>query len=127
MLVSFANAIKKPNTAIQPFIERERLCETISALQEDLDKRFRGEVVVYLETSKYLPRIVLEGTAYAEDLGYRSITTETVNNILTEVLRKHLEYDYLDIYPKFDLSVYDKDNVKITTLDIPDRMSRLNP
>ncbi len=47
--------------------------------------------------------------------------------MLEDTLKKHLEYDFLDIYPRYDLRIYDKDNVKITALDIPDRLNTINP
>lgn len=127
MLVSFSNAIKSPTRALQPFIGREETREVISKLQEDLNKKFKGEVAVFLEDSNYFPRIIVEGTIYAEDVGYSSISTETASHMLEDILRKHLEYDFLDIFPRYDLRVYDKDNVKITALDIPDRLNTINP
>ena len=105
-------SISKPQGLALLYPNPDSLIKVLKDLQSDLDKTFKGEVAIFLdeETSK----LSISGIAYAEDLGYTNLSNEIVNNILDRILKKHLEYEYLDIYPRYKLEKYDIDNVKIS-------------
>lgn len=107
-------SIAKPQVLALAYPNSDPIIQVLHSLQKDLDKAFKGEVSIFLdeETSQ----ISINGIAYAEDLGFSrvGISIEKVDEMLSNILRKHLEYEFLDIYPRYKLDRYDHDNVRIS-------------